>query len=456
VDNTRYLTFKVGEARRILTLTDDVPGTAFWQLSHQSKGEFGCLVVTPDKVVVAEGGQIKIEYAPDPKKPDETISENIREFEAVCLLSVADPSKKGAIGNESLWDKLKPYVEGGGKLVIIPGANLSPDGYAAGGSLMPGTFKSVIDTGKMQPPPPPQTAPAWDHPHDGQFGVTWFLDESILQHPMLRPFQGWKMKGNVDEVKNPSTAKKFWDVAKAEGATVVVYYNDAEKPNGRHPAVLERNIPDPKDPKKIKGKVVLLTTRLDIQAPHDEWNDYWEASSSWTVVLPWLVIRYLAGDTADANFNHLAGQSVTIPLPKEGVPKGTKVAIEKPQEIVGNDALIEVGDKQTDLRVGPPRTNYAGNYLFTVAARNWKEGFSLNVPAEESTLEKVPLEAIEELTGKNSVVPVDRNRSLRDIMAIVIGSPVDLFPWLLILVLLLLSLEGLIANRFYRRVKPLR
>lgn len=454
-DNTHYLTFKVGESRRILTITDDPRGTVFWQIAHQSKGEFGCLVVTPDKLIVGDGGQVKVEYAPDPKKPDEIISENIREFEAVCLLGVADPSKKSAIGNESLWDKLKPYVEEGGKLVLMPGANLSPEGYAAGGSLLPGTFKGIIDTGKLQPPPPKQTAPGWDHERDGRYGVTWFLDETVLQHPMLRPFQGWKAKGNVDAVKNPSRAKKYWDVAKAEGSTVVVYYNDAEKANERHPAVLERNIPDPKDPKKIKGKVVLLTTRLDVQPPHDEWNDYWELdSSSWSVVFPWLVIRYLAGDTADANFNYFAGQTVTIPLPKDGVPKGAKVAIEKPPEITGNDALIEVGDKQTELRIGPPRTNLAGNFLFTVVSKKWREGFSLNIPADESTLDKVPVEAIEELTGKNTVVAVERNRSLREIMEIVIGSPVDLFPWLLILVLLLLALEGLVANQFYRRVKP--
>ncbi len=452
-DNFRYLTFKVGEARRILTITDDPQGAVFWQLAHQYKGEFGCLVVTPDKLVVADGGQIKVESNPDPKKPDETIVQNIREFEAVCLLSVADPSKRDQSG-EMLWDKLRPYLEGGGKLVVIPGSNLSTEGYAAGGNLLPGTFKSVIDTSKMQPPPPKQTAPGWDYPREGQNGVTWSLDDSVVQHPMLRPFQGWKQKGNVDVVKNPPRARKYWEVTKTEGASVLVYYNDSEKPGDRHPAVLERNVPDPKDPKKMKGKVVFLTTRLDVQPPNDEWNDYWELdSSSWSVVFPWLVIRYLAGDSADANFNHFAGQSVTIPLPKDGVPKGTRIAIEKPPEIVGNDALIEVGDKQTELRIGPPRTNLAGNFLFTVVSKNWREGFSLNNPAEESTLTKVPVEAIEELTGKNSIVPIDRNRSLRLIMSIVLGSPVDLFPWLLILVLILLALEGLVANRFYRRVK---
>jgi len=444
-DNTRYLTFKVGEARRILTIADDEKEAVFWQLAHQSKGEFGCLVVKPDQVNVVDG-QTKVEYAPDSKN-GERVTSNIREFEVVCLLDVADPT--------SLWDKLRPYVEGGGKLVIIPGSSLSIEGYAAGGNLLPGTFKKVIYTKEMQPPPPKQTAPGWEHPFDGQNGVTWYLDDSIVQHPMLRPFQGWQAKGNVDAVKNPRRVWKFWEVTKSDGAAVVVSYNDAEKPADRHPAVLERSIPDPKDTKKTKGRVVLLTTRLDAQPPNDEWNDYWELEgSTWYVVFPWLVIRYLAGDSADANFNYLAGQSVTIPLPKEGVPKGTKVAIDNtPPDISGSDPLVEVGDKQTELRVGPPRTNQAGNFLFSVGTGKWREGFSLNIPAEESTLDKVPIEAIEDLTGKNTVVPVDKNRDLRKIIEIVIGSPVDLFPWLLIAVLMLLVLEGLVANRFYRRMR---
>ena len=83
----------------------------------------------------------------------------------------------------------------------------------------------------------------------------------------------------------------------------------------------------------------------------------------------------------------------------------------------------------------------------------WRDGFSLNVPADESTLVKVPVEGIEDLTGKNSVVPVDRNLSLWDALSRTFNQPIDLFPWLLIAVLLLLALEGLIANRFYRKVR---
>ncbi len=49
---------------------------------------------------------------------------------------------------------------------------------------------------------------------------------------------------------------------------------------------------------------------------------------------------------------------------------------------------------------------------------------------------------------------IDRNSTLRDWLNIALGQPIDLFPWLLIAVLMLLVLEGLVANRFYRRVRP--
>jgi len=266
---------------------------------------------------------------------------------------------------------------------------------------------------------------------------------------MLRPFQEWKKLANIDVWEYPRRTKKYWEVEKAPDASVIVSYNDAVKPGDRHPAVLERGVADPNDNNKVKGKVVLLTTRMDTQ-PGVEWHDYWESDSTWFAVFPWLLERYLAGDTADANFNHQTGQSVTVPLPKGGVPRGLKVVIEGPG-ITPENHLMEVSDRQTDLRVGPPRTSQPGNYVLSVTDK-WRDGFSLNVPAEESTLEKAPVEVIEDLTGKDSVVPLDKNRELREVIE---GKlhPVDLFPWLLIAVLFLLAVEGLIANRFYRRVR---
>jgi hypothetical protein len=243
-------------------------------------------------------------------------------------------------------------------------------------------------------------------------------------------------------------------VKKADDAVPIVFYNDAEKAADRRPAVLERAVPDPKEPTKMRGRVLLLTTRMDTPQLNakDDWNDYWDLQNSWCVVFPTLVIRYLAGDVADANFNYQTGQVLTVPLPKGGVPRGTKVVIDGPG-IVLSEALIEVGDKQTELRLSPPRTDQPGNFTLVVEALKWRDGFSLNVPAEESTLDKVPVEAIEELTGKESVFPLAKDKKLADIVKVISDQPIDLFPWLLIAVLMLLALEGLVANRFYRKIK---
>jgi len=454
-DDYRYLTFKVGSARLILSIAETEEAAEFWQRGHIGKDGFGCLVVTPNDVIRRDGNTL-VRYT-NPENPDgEPLTDDIRAFDVVCLLGIRDPSAKPD-GLDSLWDKIVPYVERGGKLIVVPGdERLSLAAYSdpAARTLMPGTLKGVIDTRSVDPPPPKQTAPGWNDPREGQNGVTWYLDdERVLQHPMLRPFLEWRKLANIDAWQNPRVARRYWEVEKADGASVIVHYNDSADPTKRRPAVLERSVPDPNDNNKIKGKVILLTTRLDAQPGSDSWHDYWETEgSTWFAVFPWLLERYLAGDSADANFNHLTGETITVPLPKGGVPRGLKVAIQGPGITTEND-LMEVGERQIELRVAPPRTNLPGNYRLSVDAVKWMDGFSLNAPAEESTLEKVPVEAIEDLTGKDSVVPLDKNRDLRDAIAGGGKHPIDLFPWLLIAVLLLLAAEGLVANRFYRRVR---
>ena len=124
--------------------------------------------------------------------------------------------------------------------------------------------------------------------------------------------------------------------------------------------------------------------------------------------------------------------------------------------VEGNDAIIRPTDKQTELPLGPPRTNAAGNFKLSLQKADrevWSDGFSTNVPPDESNLDKVPLEAVEELVGEGRVIPVTKNVSLADLLTVSLGHPVDLFPWLLIAVLVVLVAEGFIANRFYRRVR---
>ncbi len=455
-DNTRFLTFKVGAARRILTITDDKKGAAFWQVAHLVKGEFDCLVVTPEQIKVG-GGSTQVEYVADPKKPNELTTDDIRNFEAVCLLAVSNPNQAGS----PLWDKLRPYLQTGGKLIVMPGRDgwTDPAGYNdVASDIMPARLGKVIDTKKIDPPPPPQKATSWDEPRDGKNGVTLALDATSLKHPMLKPIEDWRQQktDKVDVLANPRRATKYWEVTPDPLATVVVRYSDSDKPESRRPAILERPVLDPKDSNKPKGKVILLTTRMDVTADKDEWNDYWEQlDSSWFVAFPYLLVRYLAGDTADANFNIPTGAPVTVPLPRGKLTREGVVVFDGPG-IAGNDAIIKPGEKQTEIRLGPPKTNAAGNFALSVQQGEnvvWKDGFSTNVPPDESNLDKVPLEAVEELVGEGRVIPVTKNVTLRDLLSVSLGQPIDLFPWLLIAVLGTLVAEGFIANRFYRRAK---
>jgi hypothetical protein len=360
---------------------------------------------------------------------------------------------------------LRPYLQGGGKLIIIPGPDIDAKSYNAANDLMPGTFEKLLRT-KGNEKLPQQKGSSWaDGTRPGSQGVTWVLDETALKHPMLKIIEDWQQqKSNLDIVANPRATNTYWEVKPDKTATPVVYYNDAEKPADRRPAILERPVLDPKD-NKPKGKVVLLTTRMDVMAETDKWHDYWEQEgSTFFATFPYLLVRYLAGDTADANFNYPAGATVSVPIPRSLITQDRFLIFNGPN-VTGQEARPTLGEKQTEFRIGPPKTNVAGNYVLTIEeaktsstgakehVEHWKDGFSVNVPAEESNLKKVDVTAIEELAGKDRVFSIERNSSLHDWLDVAITQPVDLFPWLLIAVLLLFVAEGLAANRFYRRPK---
>ena len=419
-DNVRYVTFKVGESRKILTVCDDPDDAKIWQLAHREKGEFACDVVTPATV------------------------KDFAAYDIVCFLSLNDPAKPLADG-ESLWAKALRYVTRGGRLLVVPGGldqitltSYDPNGPAQG--LMPGKLTGVIDAATMLAKPVAPTDP------DRRLGVSWFVaGDDALRHPMMAPFKDWQLSGKVDFLLKPRRAWKFWEV-EASPEAVVVRYDDSPDPAQRRPAVLERVAGS--------GKVLLLTTRLDW--PWDagrKWNDYYEtAESSWGVVFPNLLAKYLAGDAAEGLYQYTAGRAVPVPLPRGG-DAGKALVFEGPG-VRPDEATPKVEPGQAEWRLPPERTRTPGNYALRTEDRAWQEGFSLNAPAEESNLAKVEPAAVEALTGPGSIVAVGKDF---DLAALLAGKSADLplLPWLLLAVLILFALEGVLANRFYR-LRPAR
>src|SRR5262249_7538702 len=110
---------------------------------------------------------------------------------------------------------------------------------------------------------------------------------------------------------------------------------------------------------------------------------------------------------------------------------------------------------------GPERLKAAGNFVISSDPADkksdlkpWREGFSLNAPADESNLERLPVEPIEAMFGQHRVFAADKERKLQDIMVGNFSPPIDLFPFLMILLLLVLAFENLLSNKFYRQPKP--
>jgi hypothetical protein len=75
----------------------------------------------------------------------------------------------------------------------------------------------------------------------------------------------------------------------------------------------------------------------------------------------------------------------------------------------------------------------------------------VNVATPESDLTKVPAAEIERLFGGGAVVPLDRGTKVRQALEGYWSEPVELLPYALLLLLLLLAFENLLANKFYRQ-----
>lgn len=412
-DNVRTLTFEVAARRRILTLADDPDAALAWELSHNvGTQEFECVVAKADPVPDFAG------------------------YEAVTLLGVKAPA-------DALAKRLTDYVDAGGKLLVIPDgpgsdddANRAEAYNAALGGLLPARLGDLIAR---------EVDPA--DKKRGR-GVPWKLDDDRdLAHPLLAPLREFRRKGNVD-IFDPArrrVAVKYRGGTLSANSAVIATFDDSDDPKRRTPALVERTVG--------KGTVLLLATRFDFPASEERgfWNDYAKTDHSWATVLPWLLVRHLCGSPDDAAYNFAAGQDVTVPLPPAGPTRARKVVVEGPG-IAPRDAEAEIGDRQSELRLTPPRTLAAGAYTVrTTDDKNpWEYRFSLNTPADESGLDPVPEEAIAALFGPAGVAAVDKGVTFRQLIETKFDQPVELFPMLMLLVLIFFAFEGVVANRFYK------
>jgi hypothetical protein len=196
----------------------------------------------------------------------------------------------------------------------------------------------------------------------------------------------------------------------------------------------------------MRGKVLLFTTPLDRREP--PWNNYDEQiADAFYLALVGQGTKYLCGEAESVNLNFVLGRDVPqVTLP--AAPGGAAYFLR------GNELHETISPDSRTFAVKSVQN--AGNFVIEARA-NEKEpgknlaGFSTNVPSDESDLAKVPAAEIERLFGAGAVVTVERGIGIRQALQDYWSEPVEIFPYVMVLLLLLLALENLLANKFYRQ-----
>ncbi len=403
-DNVRYASLRIQDPRKILVVTDRPAAAQVWKWALDN---------SPDRLFRCD-----VEAT---KSVRDWPPERWTDYQAVCLLSVADPT--------GFWTPLERYLERGGSLVVLPGGDeLDTEAYnsAPAQRILPGQLVAVQEAAELAK------------------GTTWLWNSLDTSHPLLARFGDWERQGDVEFIYLRPRVYRYWQVRPGEKRWTIVSYNDADT----HAALLERPVG--------AGRVMLFTTPMDARKDADGrlWNDYLE--TSFYFVWANETLKYLLGDLQPRPLNFPTGQPVRIPLPVSELSKSEQTYVLAGPGVVGSDALLSLakdaeGKPSTRLTIERSRLTQAGNFLVHAPDGRWVDGFSLNVPNQESELTRQEAASIEQLLGPDSLIAPDQTVDLGSILDQRFDQPVDLFPWLMIMVLILFAVENLLANRFYRR-----
>ncbi|HKB41969.1 MAG TPA: VWA domain-containing protein, partial [Gemmataceae bacterium] len=392
-DDLRYATFEIRSGRKVLLLADNPRDARLWKLALEAMKVFGC-----DVMEAAKAGALDVN------------EKLLPEYKAVCLINVAQP-------DAGLWNLLEAYVQRGGKLAVVPGSlSTNLDDYNLGGKVLPAKLVRTLETPKLEPAVP------WD----------WNLVGR--PHPLLARFLEWKQTANIDFFQPAlfPQAVRYWE-AQADGGVIVPYADEAH-----HPALLERQLG--------QGRVLLFTTGMDARKDKDDrwyWNNY--NASSFLFVLINESVAYLVGDLERPSLNRVCGEPVHVELP--ATPRFPFYTLTGPG-ITGATATVTRPADQNTVPI--TQAALPGNYTLADKDNPRVAGFSLNVKSDECQLGRVDVARITDLLGADSVLPVDRAVDLRDMLQGHWKQPIELLPYLMMLLLLVLALENLLANKFYR------
>jgi len=197
----------------------------------------------------------------------------------------------------------------------------------------------------------------------------------------------------------------------------------------------------------ILGQGRVLTWSTPVSEPlrppgRASWNELATSEINWPYfVLINETIRYLAG-TSDQRLNYLVGETARLQNNAEVYP--SRYDLFPPQ-----DVLLDVTASQDELTVR--MTDRPGAYrLKGFRGGPVARGFAVNLDPGESDLQRLSSEQLDDLLGKDRYqLARDREEIVLEVDHARVGR--EFYPYLMALLVIVVGLEHLFSNRFYRK-----
>jgi hypothetical protein len=334
----------------------------------------------------------------------ELATRSLSDYAAVCLL---DPTPL----EPAVWQRLAEYVADGHGVAIFLGRNATPvDSFndAKAQALLPG---------KLLRPTPRSEGNVYLAPRD-------------YQHPILAQFRG--LAGSVPWDLFPVFCS--WELgAPPAGVAALLLCNNGQ------PALLERTVG--------QGRVLTMTTPVSDSPNRKPWNVLPVAvqCEPWPfMMLANQMLTYVAGGS-EQQLNYFAGQTASLLL--DGSAQRQSYMLFSP-----GDATFPIPAELGRRDLAITATDPVGNYRVQAGGSHGVDlGFSVNYAPDETRLDRLTDAELKEMFGRVKFrLAHTREQIDRDISVGRVGR--ELFPFLIVMLAMVLALELFVSNRFYRDI----
>ncbi|MEN6452468.1 MAG: BatA domain-containing protein [Thermoguttaceae bacterium] len=386
-DDTRYFTVEVKPAWRLL-LAAPKPADSY--------ALFLAEALAPD--IFRKRGQARFDC--DVCDLSELAKRPLAEYAAVCVL---DPTPI----EPATWRRLVDFASEGHGVAVFLGRNALPmDSFNASEAqeLLPG--KLLRQARRPE-------GDLWLNPRD-------------FQHPILTPFRS--QAGSIPWEMFP--VFRYWEFEKlTKGVSVVLPYSD-----GR-PALLERPIG--------QGRALVMTTPVSDRPGQNPWN-LLPVGEAWPfMILANQMASYLVGSSSQ-QLNYMAGQTAVLQLDAAARRRGYMLFTPDGQ---ATPYAADLSRRELPIST----TDTVGNYRLQAAggAGGASLGFSVNYATAETQLDRLTDRELSAVFGPQKFRLARTKQQIdRDVSLGRTGR--ELYPPLILLIAVILGLELLVANRFYK------